>query len=143
MQQKFWYFFSTKTQIGHYFLKQLLLKKIHFLLTLLDIFYKLGVFKVSFVRFIHSQLNTPEKRRRIYYTWMVYRDLQLNSLQIIQSLLSNSGKSVFYLGANDAIFPLRKYSVWKKRLPSVHWEVRPGNHTQIFKIALLEIAAQL
>jgi len=27
LQQKFWYFFSTKTQIGHYFLKQLLLKK--------------------------------------------------------------------------------------------------------------------
>lgn len=143
LQRKFWYKFSTKTLLGRYFLKQLLFKKVHFLFSTLDILCKIGAFKVSFTRFIRSQLNTPDKRLRLYYTWMAYCNLETDPFQIIKDLVKHSDKTVFYLAIFDAIFPLKKYSWWKKRLSNIQWETRPVNHTQIFKVALSEIAAKL
>jgi pimeloyl-ACP methyl ester carboxylesterase len=64
---------------------------------------KLNLIDKGLLRFAKSQMDTAEKRERVYYSWVVLRKLRFNSKKTAELLLTYNIKTQLFLGAYDKV----------------------------------------
>jgi len=64
---------------------------------------KLKLMDRGLIRFAESQMNTEEKRSRVYYSWVVFRKLSTAPKATIRLINEHKIKTIFILGQHDKV----------------------------------------
>ncbi|HET8859107.1 alpha/beta hydrolase [Marivirga sp.] len=98
----FWYSLATYPTSFRRFFRAMIVKPKYFY-QILNLTKKLGLVDKSLLKFANTQMNTREKRRRVYLTWVVFRHLKFD-LELIASLLNqNKIPMMMFTGKYDKI----------------------------------------
>ena len=102
IKTNFWYSLATYPLLLRRFFKSMILKpgRLHTVTTLL---YALRIVDNSLLRFAKSQMDTQEKRKRVYCSWVVFRHLKFNMKKIAGILNGNTIGLTMVVGKHDKI----------------------------------------
>jgi pimeloyl-ACP methyl ester carboxylesterase len=81
VKTSFWYSLATYPWAARSLFKSMILKPSR-LFTLITVLRRFQLVDKGLLRFAESQMSTEEKRRRVYYSWVYFRNLKFNVHQI-------------------------------------------------------------
>lgn len=117
----FWYQLVTGFSWTRSLLRTIVVKpKLY--LSLVKIFSLLGLVPASTVKFTNSQMLTRKQRRRVYYSWVIFRPLKVNIKEIAVLINSYDTPLIVFLGSHDKIItensvkPLLKHTEHYKKI---------------------------
>ena len=87
------------------------------------------------LRFTESQMNTEEKRKRVYYSWVVFRHLTFNNGKIAKIINQHSIRLVLIVGKYDTIITANHTTNLTRHVNSFQLEVPEVNHNNIIRAA--------
>ncbi|MDO1445116.1 alpha/beta fold hydrolase [Rhodocytophaga aerolata] len=105
--------------------------------TLAHTFRKLHLVDKGVVRFAQHQMNTRQKRLRVYYSWMVFRELTFNMTHIASLLTAYQIPVTMFLGIYDRIITKKNMEVLLSKLPKHRLILLETGHNQLLE----EVAA--
>ncbi len=102
-----------------------------------DLISSLGLVHPGVLRFAKSQMNTTEKRERVYYTWMFFRKLKSTKNRIIDLLTSYNVPVSVFLGKEDKIILEKHFNLLKdSRIDSKIIVLNSGHNDLIRETAI-------
>ncbi len=101
LEYNFWYDLATSKMLKRIF-KMTIIKPLIFE-TAIKILNKLRLMDKSTLRFSSTQMNSKEKRRRVYFSWTVYKGLTPDIEKVTECLNKNNNQVTVYLGKFDRI----------------------------------------
>lgn len=110
-----WYRFLTRHPIGHRWFKRATVDPGLFL-KLATIFRKVGLVGEKQYKFAWSYFNTPEKRRKVYDVWMIFRWLLPDRTSICQRIMDEEVPVDLIFGRRDSVIPEMHAKAWKRIL---------------------------
>lgn len=132
IKTSFWYNLATLPGIFSRFFKSLVKNPKPFF-TLVQLLSRTPFFDPGLGRFAESQMQTEEQRKRIYFSWMVFRKLK-PKLSLVASLI-NTHNIPFYLflGKYDRVIPYENLKNFLDKLshPNVH--IAESGHTRLIE----------
>lgn len=134
----FWYTLLTANVFTLKIFK-LCLNNWSFFKKLISYFARLGFVSKSLRIFVESNLDTAEKRVRIFKTWSVFRFLTFNVKELSQQIRKHYTSMEIYLGTKDEIIKkknLNDFLAKSKRYELIEID---ANHQTILKMAINEI----
>jgi pimeloyl-ACP methyl ester carboxylesterase len=93
---------------------------------------KLGLIDKGVLRFVETQMDSEEKRKKVYYSWVVFRHLKFDMSELRQLLEKHRVKLRVLIGRYDKIIKAKDM----KRLTS-KIEVLDAGHNDIIRKAYL------
>lgn len=136
--QNFWYMVATKFP-GNYVYRLLILSAPGILLILSRLANKLGFIPDSAYKLSKSQLQDPEKRLRVYNTWMVTKKLSFSINTINQLLNKYSIETNIFLGTKDKIIDGKKVKKRMSNAKKIHITQMDRNHFNLLDDSLKSI----
>lgn len=106
LSRKWIYRFVSETKAGR-MLYRYIIEKPESLLRLVDVLRAMGLLHQKIHRFVHVQLETREKRQKVYDAWLIHRNLFPN-LRLVATNIENQAmpfKLIF--GTYDYVIPSR------------------------------------
>lgn len=101
---------------------------------------RLGILDAATVRFVEHQLDSEQKRTRIYATWTSFRNLRFD-LSVLHRLIEAEQITFgVYLATGDKLVAEASVRAFLKRLQSAYLEVIDSNHRRVLSEALERIA---
>jgi len=92
-----------------------------------------GLMDQSLVKFSESQLMTVEERKRVYYSWVVFRRFRFNIYELKQ-LIKKAGVRVYlFVGTKDKIIPPRAFNRFLSVVPIFQHHVFESGHGQLLQ----------
>lgn len=104
---------------------------------LIKLFTRLGISDKSLLRFAESQMNTEEKRRRVYYAWVVFRHLHFNLKETALLIDSLPCRARIIVGKYDNVIKAANMRALLKWSRNTEMTVLDTGHNGILKHALL------
>ncbi|WP_296622938.1 alpha/beta hydrolase [Marivirga sp.] len=102
IKTSFWYSLATYPNSFRRFFRAMIVKPKYFY-HILNFTKKIGLVDKSLLKFANTQMNTREKRRRVYLTWVVFRHLKFD-LKLIAFLINqNKIPTMMFTGKYDKI----------------------------------------
>lgn len=104
---------------------------------------KLVAWKVvdsGLVRFADYQMGTKEKRKRVYYSWVVFRHLTFNMRHVASLINQHHIKTVIIVGRNDKVILPQYMDDFRKRLNNPRFHVLDAGHSGLIYQSLPFIA---
>lgn len=89
---------------------------------------KLGLIDNGVLRFVETQMDSEEKRKRVYYSWVVFRHLEFDIERIKRLMKENDIELKLYVGQYDKIIKANDM----KRLTS-KIEILDAGHNDIIR----------
>ncbi|WMN06645.1 alpha/beta hydrolase [Marivirga arenosa] len=102
IKTQFWYSLATYPNSFRRFFRAMIVKPKYFY-DVLKFTKKMGLVDKSILKFANSQMNTREKRRRVYLTWVVFRHLKFDLKLIAHLINTNNIKLLMFTGKYDKI----------------------------------------
>lgn len=102
IKTNFWYSLATYPLLFRKFFKSMIVKPGR-LNALTSILYKLRVVDKGLLRFAEFQMDTEEKRERVYYSWVVFRHLKFDMKKIAKILQKHAIRLTLIVGKHDKI----------------------------------------
>lgn len=102
IKTNFWYSLATYPIILRRFFKSMMLNPAP-MFRLMGFLKKLGIVEKGLYKFATSQLITESQRKRVYYSWTVFRHLDFNMKNIASIINENHIEVQMYLGKYDKI----------------------------------------
>lgn len=94
---------------------------------------KVRLIDKGIVRFIESQMDTPEKRERVYNAWVVFRHLKFDMRAIANILNSNKIQTVVIVGKYDKIITTKNMDRLLKKLDHYKLEILETGHNGVIQ----------
>ncbi len=94
------------------------------------------------LRFVELQMNTQEKRKRVYYSWVVFRHLQFDLDEIANTLNSHRVPLTLIIGKYDKIITSKNMELFVKKLHTVRFEVIEAGHNDLIKSYQLSVKSK-
>jgi pimeloyl-ACP methyl ester carboxylesterase len=135
IKTNFWYTLATYPLLLRKLFKSTILHPGRFvaILRVLDL---LSLLKPGLIRFAEHQMNTYEKRYRVYYSWVVLRHLKFNMKTIGKLLDDKSILLTIVAGKFDAITPPSHMNRLLKWVKDYHFEVIEVGHLGVIPASL-------
>ncbi|REA60371.1 alpha/beta hydrolase [Dyadobacter luteus] len=103
-----------------------------------DFLQKTGLIHSSLYRFTQQVLNTPEKRRTIYNSWVSFRDFHFNISSLYKLTQSQNIDLLLFTGKFDKLLKPSAVDKLRKLLPENKSMILQSGHTQLVeKVAYL------
>jgi pimeloyl-ACP methyl ester carboxylesterase len=103
-----------------------------------DFLQKTGLIHSSLYRFTQQVLNTPEKRRTIYNSWVCFRDFHFNISSLYKLTQSQNIDLLLFTGKFDKLLKPSAVDKLRKLLPENKSMILQSGHTQLVeKVAYL------
>lgn len=134
-----WFDLATQTRFGRTIFKKLMTRP-GILQRVLPVAGWLRLVDPRMLRFIAHQLDTEEKRTRIFLTWTSFRLLRFDEKTLQRSLNAHGVTLAVFLATHDSLISASKVRHFLKRLKSVHLEVINANHRRVLSKATERIA---
>jgi pimeloyl-ACP methyl ester carboxylesterase len=130
IKTSFWYSLATYPLLLRKFFKSMILKpgRLHTVTAILNI---LRLVDSGLLRFAESQMATQEKRERVYYSWVVFRHLQVDIVKIAELINSHSIQLLMIVGKYDKIITARNMNHLLRHVPNHQLEIVDTGHNGV------------
>jgi len=130
-----WYNLATYPIAVRLLFKRMVLQPRRFF-TLAQFFQRVGLVNKGLVRFAESQMDTEEKRRRVYYSWVYFRHFKFD-IPALASMLNQQHIPLLMLtGKYDKVIPTKNMEGLLQRLLQKQVEVIEAGHNDLVNAAL-------
>ncbi len=94
---------------------------------------KVGLIDQGIVRFIESQMDTQEKRSRVYHAWVVFRHLKFDMVTIANTINSNKIGTMVIVGRYDKIITTKNMDHLVNKLDNYALEILETGHNGVIQ----------
>jgi len=132
IKTSFWYSFATYPIIIRALFKSMILHpdRLHRVTKILRTF---GLVDKGLVRFAESQMDTPEKRKRVYLSWVYFRHLKFNLDRVARLVNDHQVSFTIILGKYDRIIAAKDMNRILKKLSVYRLEILDTGHQGIIE----------
>ncbi len=125
-----WYSLATYPLLLRRFFKSMILKpgRLHAITSLL---HTLHIVDNGLLRFAESQMDTQEKRERVYYSWVVFRHLHFNMRKTATLLNEHSIRLTMITGRHDKIITTQNMQRLLRHVKDNKLEVLDTGHNGV------------
>lgn len=127
---QFWYSLATYPLVFRKYFKGMITHPGYFS-SVLKLASKLRLVDRGILRFANSQMNTEEKRRRVYLTWVVYRHLKFDLPQLARKVVDHNVRLVMIVGRFDKIITATNVKGFVAQIPSGSLHVVDAGHNDL------------
>jgi pimeloyl-ACP methyl ester carboxylesterase len=136
IKTSFWYILATYPFWMRKIFRRIIIRPgIYF--SLVKILSVLRLADKGVLRFANTQMQTRKQRRRVYYSWIVFRELTFDMKMISDILNKNSIKLEIFLGEYDKIITKENMKGLLEKLKDYSLNMLPAGHS-----ALVESVAE-
>ena len=135
IKTSFWYSLATYPIATRYFFKGMILhpNRLHSLAKWLRAF---RLVDNGLLRFAEYQMNTEEKRRRVYYSWVYFRHLKFDLDKIASVLNQKEIHFIMIVGKFDKVIQPKNMEDFLSKINSKEFKILEAGHNDlIVKIA--------
>jgi len=132
VKENFWYKISTQVGLVKKIFRSSIIQP-SFFFKLSWLLLKLRLLDRGVVKFARNQMNSRYKRRRVYYTWMIYSKLVFDWNVFSEELNKNQIKIKFFLSAGDKVIPEKTIKQLSNRLKYSEIIMVKESHFKIIK----------
>lgn len=129
LKTNFWYSVATSKPLKGLFRKIIL--NPDFFNKLLKVLTRFKFLDKSSARFASIQMNSRDKRRRVYYTWTVLKGITPNLLRVVESLNAKAISTELFVGEYDRIIPMQLVRSFSDRLLNKKFIVLKSGHNNL------------
>lgn len=104
--------------------------------TVVSFVFRLGLLDKGISRFAESQMNTEEKRKRVYYSWVVFRHLTFNMSVVSELLNQHNIKLVMILGKFDKIITKKNMNLLLRKVNHYKVEILEVGHNELIQASI-------
>jgi pimeloyl-ACP methyl ester carboxylesterase len=125
-----WYSLATYPLLLREFFKSMILKpgRLH---TITSTLHGLHLVDNGLLRFAESQMDTQEKRERVYYSWVVFRHLHFDMKYIAGLVKSHVIKLTMVVGKHDKIITTQNMQQLLRHLHDYQLEILDTGHNGV------------
>jgi pimeloyl-ACP methyl ester carboxylesterase len=135
IKTSFWYSLATYPLAFRNLFKSMIAKPKRFY-RLTKMAFNLGLIDKGLWRFVESQMNTKEKRERVYYSWVVFRHFKFDMNHIARLINSNNILLTIIVGKFDKIITAKNMDRLLSLTPKATLQIiDSGHNTMITKWA--------
>lgn len=141
IRTSFWYSLATYPNVLRRFFKSMIFRHERFLL----IAKKLSEYNLAdkgLIRFADFQMNTEAKRRRVYYSWVVFRHLTFDLKKIAGLINANKIQLTMIAGKYDKVIRAENMDRLLKHVHHYKLEVLESGHTGLIAESLHLLIAE-
>jgi pimeloyl-ACP methyl ester carboxylesterase len=143
IKTSYWYSMATYPFLLRKFFKSMIANHGRFV-ALASLLNKLRIVDKGLVRFADFQMGTAEKRRRVYYSWVVFRHLTFN-IKTLARLINDHGiRLTIIVGRFDKVIAPANMKKFLRHLKSAQLEVLESGHSGLIyeSLRFIQHAAQ-
>ena len=96
---------------------------------------KLGLIDKGVLRFVETQMDSEEKRKRVYYSWVVFRHLKFDIDKIAKIINDRDIKLTLLVGRYDKIITAKNMKGLTSRIGNLKFEILDAGHTSLINKA--------
>ena len=96
---------------------------------------KLGLIDKGVLRFVETQMNSEEKRKRVYYSWVVFRHLRFDMAHIAEMINARNIKLTLLVGRYDKIITAKNMKRLTSRVRNLKFEILDAGHNSLINKA--------
>jgi pimeloyl-ACP methyl ester carboxylesterase len=128
IKTSFWYSMATYPTILRNFFKSMILRPERFF-AIAYFLNKRGWVDRGLIRFAEYQMNSEEKRKRVYYSWVVFRHLTFSLNSIARLLNHHSVKLTMIVGKYDNVITPSNMKSLLDKVPHHKLEILESGHS--------------
>jgi pimeloyl-ACP methyl ester carboxylesterase len=98
---------------------------------IVKVFQKLDLVNSSLVRFTKQVLNTPERRKTIYFSWVAFRDLRFRIPELYRKTQQNNVRILLFIGKFDKLLKADDVKKLSELIPAENYILLKSGHTQL------------
>lgn len=132
IKTNFWYSLATYPIAFRHLFKSMINRPQRFK-ALENFALKVRLIDKSLLRFVESQMNTPEKRERVYYAWVVFRHLKFNMKTIANIINSNKINITLFVGKYDKIITVKNMDLLLNKLDDYKLGILETGHNGVIQ----------
>ncbi len=142
IRTSFWYNLATQTLLARKFFKSMILKpgRFYFITSILKTLHLLDKY---LLRFTELQMETQEKRERVYYSWVVFRHLNFDMKKIATMINDHGIQLIVIIGKNDKVIPIQNMQFLLRYLPKQHLHILDTGHHGVINRCIPAIIASI
>lgn len=128
IKTSFWYSLATYPILFRKFFKSMIFHPNRFM-KIAESLNRSGVVDRGLIRFAEYQMNTEEKRKRVYYSWVVFRHLTPDLDKIAKAINENSIQLTLIVGKYDKVIEPSNMNHFLRRVKNCRFEILESGHT--------------
>jgi pimeloyl-ACP methyl ester carboxylesterase len=134
IKTSFWYSLATYPFLFRKIFKSMIYQPNRFL-SLTRTLNKLGLIDKSVIKFAEFQMNSVEKRSRVYYSWVVFRHLHFDLGRIAELINQNKIPTTVVVGQYDKVIKPKAMEGFLKKLHHYRFETPEVGHTGLIAVS--------
>lgn len=127
IKTNFWYSLATYPVVLRRLFKSMILKPGRFLY-IVKWAKKFNLVDRGVIKFAESQMGIEEQRKRVYYSWVVFRQFKFDSNSIAALINSNKIELYIFIGRFDKIITANNMDLLLKCVPNHHFQILDTGH---------------
>jgi pimeloyl-ACP methyl ester carboxylesterase len=132
IKTSFWYSLATYPVGARFFFRRIILKpNLYFNIVKFLRFFR--IVDAGLLRFANTQMITKEQRRRVYYTWIVFKELKFNMNKIAALFIQHQVKLEMFLGMHDKIITEKNMNMLLHKLNQYDMHLLEAGHSNLIK----------
>jgi len=132
IRTSFWFTLSTYPLLLRKFFKSTVHHPARFKV-IVNTLYKIRLMDKGLLKFVEHQMSTTEKRRRVYYSWVVFRHLKFNAKSLITLINVNKVPVTIVVGVHDRVITASSIKQFTKHLHKVDFNLLQSGHTVLLR----------
>jgi pimeloyl-ACP methyl ester carboxylesterase len=137
IKTSFWYSLATYPLVFRKFFKSLINTPQRFT-QIANMLNKLSLVDKGLIRFADFQMNSEEKRKRVYYSWVVFRRLTFNLKNVSKLIKQHNIRPTIIVGKYDKVITPDNIRKFARQLSGCRFEVVEAGHTGLLTRQILE-----
>ncbi|MEM1406783.1 MAG: alpha/beta hydrolase [Bacteroidota bacterium] len=138
IQTSVWYNLATYPGIFRYFFRSMIVQPKRFY-SILHGLHRFRLVDNGLLRFAASQMNTASKRHRVYYSWVVYKRLNVDRGALIELMNTSQCEVTFWLGRYDKVIQRKGIESFAKQLNKKSLKILECGHSNLINKVALEL----
>lgn len=130
IKTSFWYRLTTGPSLVRWIFKKTINQPVYFL-QFSKILYRIGLVDKGLVKFARHQMDTAEKRSRVYYSWTVFRKIRPQLDALAKILNRHHIPVILFSGQYDKIIKTKNLDRLARRLQNCQVLELPSGHNYL------------
>jgi len=128
IKTSFWYSMATYPAMLRKFFRSMILHPERFL-SIARFLHNTGLVDKGLIRFAEYQMNSEEKRRRVYYSWVVFRHLTFDIDNLATLMNQYNIRLIMIVGKYDKVIAPNNMKKLLSKLKNQRFEILESGHT--------------
>lgn len=110
---------------------------------LVGLMHRIGLVDKGILKFANTQMKTTKQRRRVYYSWTVFKPLKFNMKRVAHLLNAYAIPTDMYLGRYDKIMTEKNMARLLQKLEDFELHVLEAGHNKLISETTLALKSRL